>query len=183
MTVCTLGSPALRRGGLSRDAQCLTFARDLTHKVARSGEVCPGKASKLVQVFENSASNGHTLMASEMEGAVLFSCSRCLAYGTALPKKLLGSCEGSRGTSYEKFVAARIRKGIHPKIGINMPHPSPLAWAWAEGGAFFCFLAPAVVQRSRLLLCGFPLIAEGVSCSTCAHYMPVVCLLAYLPRR
>ena len=105
---------------------CLTFARDQAHKEARSGEVCPGKASKLVQVFENSANNGHTLMASEMEGTVLFSCNRCMAYGTALPRKLLGPCEGPRGTSYEQFVASRIQRGIHPKTGVVMSQPFPL---------------------------------------------------------
>jgi hypothetical protein len=109
-----------------RCSVCLTFARDLAHKEARSGEACPGKASKLVQVFENSASNGHILLASEMEGTVLFSCSRCMAYGAALPKRLLGPCEGSRGTSYEKFVASRIQRGIHPKTGIAMSQPYPI---------------------------------------------------------
>ena len=109
-----------------RCISCLTFVRNTAQKAARSQQLCPGAASKLVSVAESASSLGHTLQVAEYESLAFFSCSRCMAYGTALPRKLLQQCHGANQSAYASFVASRIQRGIHPKLGVPMTRSFPL---------------------------------------------------------
>ena len=105
---------------------CLTFVRCSAQKAARSSQPCPGSASKLVAVAASATSLGHSLQVAEYEGLAFFSCSKCMAYGTALPRKLTQQCQGPNRSAYASFVASRIQRGIHPKLGVPMTRSYPL---------------------------------------------------------
>ena len=114
-------------GEIWRCNNCLTFARSLSKKVARSEESCPGISVTVAQTAAEATALGHSLLVTESQLNIFLFCDRCWAYGCSQPRQLTFACPGREIGEARANARRKIFRGVHPKLGTDLGLPVPFA--------------------------------------------------------